>query len=104
MNAHSIRVLSESDEPVEERTRPVAPNEPARTTLPLPQRVVTSFANFSVPVVTASDIAKPSPSSDDGSAPPVTDASSGGSGASTDDMAVDDTNRSRTKVRRVKKD
>ncbi|KAJ7031315.1 hypothetical protein C8F04DRAFT_1262923 [Mycena alexandri] len=85
MNAHSIRVLSESDEPVEERTRPVAPNEPARTTLPLPQRV-------------------PSPSSDDGSAPPVTDASSGGSGASTDDMAVDDTNRSRTKVRRVKKD
>jgi hypothetical protein len=61
MNAHSIRVLSESDEPVEERTRPIPPNAPGRAIANLPARALTaSFANFAVPSVTA---AHASPSS-----------------------------------------
>ncbi|KAJ7699759.1 hypothetical protein B0H16DRAFT_1749280 [Mycena metata] len=52
MNTHSIRVLSESDEPVEERTRPIAPNSPERAIAALPKRAVaSSFANFEVPMV-----------------------------------------------------
>ncbi|KAJ7042848.1 hypothetical protein C8F04DRAFT_915583, partial [Mycena alexandri] len=49
MNAHSIRVLSESDEHVEERTRPIAPNSAERAIAALPKHAaVTSFANFTV--------------------------------------------------------
>ncbi|KAJ7633385.1 hypothetical protein DFH06DRAFT_991055 [Mycena polygramma] len=51
LNAHSIRVLSESDEPVEERTKPIAPNSSDRVTADLPARAKGSFASFTVPTV-----------------------------------------------------
>ncbi|KAJ7020411.1 hypothetical protein C8F04DRAFT_974322 [Mycena alexandri] len=77
MNAHSIRILSESDEPVEERTRPIAPNSPERAIAAIPKRVVTSsFANFSVPVITL---------------PPADSPPSSASSSTVDDMAVDET-------------
>lgn len=85
MNAHSIRVLSESDEPVEPRTRPIAPNSPERSVAALPKRAVaSSFANFEVPVV----VSTPAPDDSPGSA---------GSGATLDDMVVDDTKVKKTK-------
>ncbi|KAJ6454562.1 hypothetical protein C8R47DRAFT_955212, partial [Mycena vitilis] len=50
VNAHSIRVLSESEESVEERTRPIAPNSAERVTSKLPERpTISSFSNFVVP-------------------------------------------------------
>ncbi|KAJ7024242.1 hypothetical protein C8F04DRAFT_969285 [Mycena alexandri] len=85
MNAHSIRVLSESDELVEPRTRPIAPNSPERSVAALPKRAVaSSFANFEVPVV----VSTPAPDDSPGSA---------GSGATLDDMVVDDTKVIKTK-------
>ncbi|KAJ7036750.1 hypothetical protein C8F04DRAFT_953370 [Mycena alexandri] len=76
MNAHSIRVLSESDEPVEERTRPIAPNSPDRVIATIPKRAVApSFANFSVPVI--APLAADSPTSS-------------ASGGTQDDMVLDD--------------
>ncbi|KAJ7041588.1 hypothetical protein C8F04DRAFT_1252905 [Mycena alexandri] len=52
MNAHSIRILSESDEYVEQRTRPIAPNSPERAIAAIPRRAVAaSFANFTVPAL-----------------------------------------------------
>ncbi|KAJ7019077.1 hypothetical protein C8F04DRAFT_976195, partial [Mycena alexandri] len=76
MNAHSIRVLSESDEPVEERTRPVAPNSTDRSFAAIPKRAVTSsFANFAIPTLT----------------PELPDSpSSSGSAVSQDEMLIDD--------------
>ncbi|KAJ6450321.1 hypothetical protein C8R47DRAFT_1084479 [Mycena vitilis] len=54
VNAHSIRVLSESEESVEERTRPIAPNSAERVTSKLPERpTISSFSNFVVPPVAA---------------------------------------------------
>ncbi|KAJ7643142.1 hypothetical protein DFH06DRAFT_1333925 [Mycena polygramma] len=54
VNAHSIRVLSDSEELVEERTRPIAPNSTERVTSKLPERAVaSSFSNFIVPHVAA---------------------------------------------------
>jgi hypothetical protein len=55
MNAHSIRVLSESDEYVEPRSRPIAPNLMERVTASLPGRAVSSsFDNFVVQPSSAS--------------------------------------------------
>ncbi|KAJ7643206.1 hypothetical protein B0H17DRAFT_959854 [Mycena rosella] len=54
INAHSVCVLAESDQPVEKRTRPIAPNDSA----PLPDRPSTSsvaFSAFRVPVIPAAD-------------------------------------------------
>ncbi|KAJ7153781.1 hypothetical protein C8R46DRAFT_1228070 [Mycena filopes] len=49
INAHSIRVLSESDEYVEVRTRPIAPNSSDRPNAVLPERAVAAaFSNFVV--------------------------------------------------------
>ncbi|KAJ6448506.1 hypothetical protein C8R47DRAFT_1228433 [Mycena vitilis] len=55
MNAHSIRVLSDSDEPVEIRARPIAPNAADRATANLPGRSNTSFSSFTVPSSPAKD-------------------------------------------------
>ncbi|KAJ6476676.1 hypothetical protein C8R47DRAFT_1075544 [Mycena vitilis] len=55
MNAHSIRVLAESDEPVETRVRPIAPNAADRATASLPGRSNTSFASFTVTSSPAKD-------------------------------------------------
>ncbi|KAJ7802843.1 hypothetical protein B0H13DRAFT_1931667 [Mycena leptocephala] len=50
LNAHTIRVLAESDEYIETRTRPIAPGD--RVTTSLPQRPPpASFDNFIVPAV-----------------------------------------------------
>ncbi|KAJ7601313.1 hypothetical protein DFH06DRAFT_1353404 [Mycena polygramma] len=60
LNAHSIRVLSESDEPVEERTRPIAPNSTERVTAKLPARAMGSFDNFVVPISVPAPAPSPS--------------------------------------------
>ncbi|KAJ6473623.1 hypothetical protein C8R47DRAFT_987327 [Mycena vitilis] len=86
VNAHSIRVLSESDEPVEERTRPIAPNSTERATAKLPPRVSGSFANFVIPPIPA----------------PTSPASTSGSG-NTDDQGGDE-NVKRKGAKRTKKD
>ncbi|KAJ7677863.1 hypothetical protein DFH06DRAFT_1121427 [Mycena polygramma] len=86
VNAHSMRVLSESDEPVEERTRPIAPNSTERATAQLPARAVSgSFANFVVPPASAA---------------PSSPASTGGSG-NPDESAGDESGKRR---KRAKKD
>ncbi|KAJ7436015.1 hypothetical protein B0H11DRAFT_1755436 [Mycena galericulata] len=54
MNAHSIRVLAESDEYVEPRTRPIAPTAANRVTASLPARATASFNNFTIPVAAKS--------------------------------------------------
>ncbi|KAJ7606485.1 hypothetical protein DFH06DRAFT_1348024 [Mycena polygramma] len=56
MNAHSIRVLADSDEPVETRLRPVAPNAADRATASLPGRLNSSFSSFTVPSSPAKDV------------------------------------------------
>ncbi|KAJ7130747.1 hypothetical protein C8R43DRAFT_957109 [Mycena crocata] len=54
LNAHSIRVLADSDEPVEVRTRPVAPNAAGRAVSTLPTRSApTGFSAFKVPAPAA---------------------------------------------------
>ncbi|KAJ7154986.1 hypothetical protein C8R43DRAFT_1126376 [Mycena crocata] len=64
INAHSIRVLSESDEPVEKRTRPVAPNSAERAISNLPARSVPAgFSSFKVPVAVATSSGESSTSS-----------------------------------------
>ncbi|KAJ7911255.1 hypothetical protein B0H13DRAFT_2272077 [Mycena leptocephala] len=55
INAHTIRVLAESDEYVETRTRPIAPNSGERSMAKLPQRAApASFDQFIVPGVSPS--------------------------------------------------
>ncbi|KAJ7754887.1 hypothetical protein B0H16DRAFT_1316030 [Mycena metata] len=89
LNAHSIKILSESDEPVEERTRPIAPNSTDRAISALPKRgIATSFDNFSVPVIPAAVEAPGSPESNE-------------SGGTLDDMVVDGKVK---KARRSKKE
>ncbi|KAJ7033615.1 hypothetical protein C8F04DRAFT_1184056 [Mycena alexandri] len=52
MNAHSIRVLSKSDDYTVIRTRPIAPNSGERVSAALPERAIPSaFANFVLPPV-----------------------------------------------------
>ncbi|KAJ7779035.1 hypothetical protein B0H16DRAFT_1711380 [Mycena metata] len=94
MNAHSIRVLSESDEPVEERTRPIAPNSPERAIAAMPKRAIaSSFDNFVIPAIQAP------PESPEASGSGASE--SGTHGGSQDDMVVDDKPK---KVKRSKKD
>jgi hypothetical protein len=55
INAHTIKVLAESDEYVETRTRPIAPNSGERTMAKLPQRAApASFDQFVVPGLSSS--------------------------------------------------
>ncbi|KAJ6461570.1 hypothetical protein C8R47DRAFT_1080539 [Mycena vitilis] len=88
VNAHSIRVLSESDEPVEERTRPIAPNSADRAAVKLPARASGSFANFVVPTIVP--------------AAPASPASTGGTG--TNDEPNGDDGVKRKGAKRSKKD
>ncbi|KAJ7819543.1 hypothetical protein B0H13DRAFT_1661360 [Mycena leptocephala] len=59
INAHSIKILSESDEPVEERTRPSPPNASDRAISKMPRAAAASFTNFSIP---GTSVAQSSPS------------------------------------------
>ncbi|KAJ7459324.1 hypothetical protein FB451DRAFT_1046152 [Mycena latifolia] len=57
VNAHSIRILDESDEVVEERTRPIAPDSAERAIANLPGHAASSsFDQFVLPTPVASPV------------------------------------------------
>jgi hypothetical protein len=96
MNAESIRILAETDEEVEPRTRPIAPTAGDRVTASLPARATASFSNFVIPGASSSG----SSSSRDvnagpGQSPRLSPPGGSSSGSSTVDgddmMGVEDT-------------
>ncbi|KAJ7148131.1 hypothetical protein C8R43DRAFT_889112 [Mycena crocata] len=93
INAHSIRVLDPSDEYVEKRTQPLAPDGLTRATAQLPARAASSsFTNFSVPTTPSTSPSKSSKSpSSRKKETTSTKPSSAGSGSSNtaDDVDMD---------------